>query len=171
MRRTFLFLALVFLSGCTLDTVRSKPLGAQAKDPGSPNVGAPETLTYSPTLNVDLSMMLKTPSGLYWVDLVEGTGAEAVAGSVVSADYTGWLADGRKFDSSRTSGKPYTFTLGQRRVIAGWDEGLAGMRVGGKRLLVIPSQLGYGATGAGGLIPGGATLVFEVELVDMQPGK
>jgi FKBP-type peptidyl-prolyl cis-trans isomerase FkpA len=170
MRRPVLFALLVFLSGCTLDTVRSKPLDAQSKAASSPNVGEPEQLTYNPALNVDLSLMAKNPSGLYWQDLVVGTGQEVVKGKVAVVEYTGWLADGRVFDSSKNMGKPYSFPLGQRRVIAGWDEGVAGMRVGGKRLLVIPPELGYGQYGAGGLIPGGATLIFEVTLLDVRPG-
>jgi FKBP-type peptidyl-prolyl cis-trans isomerase len=168
MRRVFLFLVLVLVSGCTLDTVRSKPLGAQAKAPGSPNVGAPEALTYDSSLHVDLTMMAQSSTGLYWKDLVVGTGAEAVPGSLAVVEYTGWLADGRKFDSSKNAGQPYSFPLGRRRVIAGWDEGVAGMRVGGRRLLVIPPALGYGASGSSGVIPGNATLIFEVELVGVK---
>jgi FKBP-type peptidyl-prolyl cis-trans isomerase FkpA len=167
MRRVLGFIALTLLSGCTLDTVRSKPLDAQAKSPGGSNVGSPEQVTYNPVLNVDLAMMARSSTGLYWKDLVVGDGAEAVAGSTVAADYTGWLPDGRQF-GSKNAGKPYSFKLGRGRVIAGWDEGLAGMRVGGRRLLVIPPALGYGASGAGALIPGNATLVFEVELVDVR---
>ena len=150
MRRVLGFITLILLSGCTLDTVRSKPLDAQTKVPGSPNIGTPEQVTYNPVLNVDLAMMARSSTGLYWKDLVVGDGAEAVAGSTVAADYTGWLPDGRQFDSSKNAGKPYSFQLGRGRVIAGWDEGVAGMRVGGRRLLVIPPALGYGASGAGG---------------------
>ena len=98
-------------------------------------------------------------------DQVVGTGAEAKSGDTVSVHYTGWLTDGSKFDSSRDSGKPITFGLGNGEVIAGWDQGLAGMKVGGKRKLTIPPDLGYGAYGAGGVIPPNATLVFEVELL------
>ena len=171
MRRLLSFALLVLLSGCTLDSVRSKPLGAQGNSAGNPNVGAPSTLTYNPSLNVDLSMMVQTPSGLYWQDLAVGQGAEAVKGSTAVVDYTGWLANGNKFDSSKDAGRPYSFTLGMRQVIDGWDEGVAGMRVGGKRLLVIPSDLGYGPRGMGGVIPGGATLVFVVELLDVKGGR
>ena len=171
MRRLLSFALLVLLSGCTLDSVRSKPLGAQGTSAGNPNVGAPATLTYNPSLNVDLSMMVQTPSGLYWQDLAVGQGAEAVKGSTAVVDYTGWLANGNKFDSSKDAGRPYSFTLGMRQVIDGWDEGVAGMRVGGKRLLVIPSDLGYGPRGMGGVIPGGATLVFVVELLDVKGGR
>lgn len=171
MRRAVYFLVLVLLTGCTLDTVRSKPLDAQAKAPGNPNVGAPETLTYNPSLNVDLAMMARTPSGLYWKDITVGTGAEAVRGSTAAVIYTGWLANGNKFDGNENTGKPFSFPVGQRRVIDGWDEGVAGMRVGGRRLLVIPPQLGYGPSGAGALIPGNATLVFEVELLDVKGAR
>jgi hypothetical protein len=170
MRRVLGFVALVLLSGCNLDTVRSKPLGAQAKVPGNPNVGAPEVVAYHPSLNVDLAMMARSTSGLYWKDLVVGTGAAAVQGSLATVEYTGWLPDARKFDSSKNAGKPFSFPVGRGRVIAGWDEGVAGMRVGGRRLLVIPPALGYGANGAGGIIPGNATLIFEVELLDVGSG-
>jgi FKBP-type peptidyl-prolyl cis-trans isomerase FkpA len=104
-----------------------------------------------------------------------GTGAVAAAGKEVTVHYTGWLYDakasdkhGKKFDSSRDRGEPFSFTLGARRVIAGWDQGVAGMKVGGTRTLVIPSDLGYGARGAGSAIPPHATLVFDVELLDVR---
>jgi FKBP-type peptidyl-prolyl cis-trans isomerase len=112
--------------------------------------------------------MTKTPSGLEYEDLVEGTGAEATAGKMVQVHYTGWLTDGTKFDSSKDRGSPFSFSLGRRQVIAGWDEGVAGMKVGGKRKLQIPAALGYGARGAGGVIPPNADLVFEVELLGIR---
>ena len=104
-------------------------------------------------------------SGLQYDDLQEGSGAVAAAGKTVEVHYTGWLKDGTKFDSSLGRGKPFSFKLGAGQVIQGWDEGVAGMKVGGKRKLVIPPALGYGAHGAGGAIPPNAELTFEVELL------
>jgi FKBP-type peptidyl-prolyl cis-trans isomerase FkpA len=112
--------------------------------------------------------LITTPSGLQYTDLKTGTGAEAKAGMNVSVHYTGWLTDGMKFDSSVDRNEPFNFPLGRGKVIKGWDEGVAGMKVGGKRKLVIPPELGYGARGAGPTIPPGATLVFEVELLGVQ---
>jgi FKBP-type peptidyl-prolyl cis-trans isomerase len=106
-----------------------------------------------------------TTSGLMIEEMTEGTGDEARSGADVTVHYTGWLTDGRKFDSSHDRRDPFSFALGRGNVIAGWDEGVAGMKVGGKRKLTIPPNLGYGARGAGGVIPPNATLVFEVELL------
>ena len=108
-----------------------------------------------------------TPSGLQYTELADGAGGAAQAGNNVSVHYTGWLTDGTKFDSSVDRNQPFQFPLGAGRVIAGWDEGVCGMKVGGKRKLTIPSDLGYGPTGAGGVIPPNATLVFEVELLEI----
>ncbi len=107
-----------------------------------------------------------TDSGLKYEDLVVGDGATAETGQQVVVHYTGWLTDGRKFDSSVDRNQPFDFALGRGMVISGWDEGVTGMRVGGRRRLTIPPQLGYGAQGAGGVIPPNATLVFEVELLE-----
>jgi FKBP-type peptidyl-prolyl cis-trans isomerase len=109
-----------------------------------------------------------TASGLKYTDEKVGTGAEAKAGQQVSVHYTGWLTNGTKFDSSKDRGQPFVFPLGGGRVIKGWDEGVQGMKVGGVRKLTIPANLGYGAQGAGGVIPPNATLVFEVELLDVK---
>ena len=106
-----------------------------------------------------------TDSGLKYEDMVEGDGELATPGQKVSVHYTGWLTDGSKFDSSVDRDQPFEFSLGAGMVIRGWDEGVAGMKVGGKRKLTIPPELGYGARGAGGVIPPNATLVFEVELL------
>ena len=112
-----------------------------------------------------------TPSGLQFEDVVVGSGAEAAAGQDVSVHYTGWLfnngVQGAKFDSSRDRNDPFEFSLGAGMVIRGWDEGVAGMKVGGTRRLIIPPALGYGARGAGGVIPPNATLLFEVELLGL----
>lgn len=105
-------------------------------------------------------------NGLRYAELALGDGAEATAGQTVTVHYTGWLTDGRKFDSSRDRGSPFSFRLGGGQVIRGWDEGVAGMRIGGRRRLEIPPELGYGSRGVGP-IPGGATLVFAVELLSV----
>ena len=108
------------------------------------------------------------PGGLQYIDVVVGSGAEARAGQNVSVHYTGWLTTGQKFDSSRDRGQPFAFPLGGGRVIQGWDQGVAGMRVGGQRRLIIPPNMGYGASGAGGVIPPNATLIFDVELLGVR---
>ena len=110
-------------------------------------------------------MSTTTTSGLLIEELVVGEGDVAAAGQSVTVHYTGWLTDGKKFDSSKDRNDPFVFPLGGGRVIKGWDEGVAGMMVGGKRKLTIPPALGYGSRGAGGVIPPNATLVFEVELL------
>jgi FKBP-type peptidyl-prolyl cis-trans isomerase len=109
-----------------------------------------------------------TKSGLKYKDLTPGSGTTAVKGKVASVHYTGWLVDGSKFDSSLDRNEPFEFQIGAGRVIKGWDEGVAGMKVGGKRRLVIPPDLGYGSSGAGGVIPPDATLIFEVELLGVK---
>ncbi|MGE0493357.1 MAG: FKBP-type peptidyl-prolyl cis-trans isomerase [Vulcanimicrobiota bacterium] len=111
--------------------------------------------------------VVTTDSGLKYEVIKEGDGAVAKAGDKVKVHYTGWLTDGKKFDSSVDRGQPFQFNLGAGQVIKGWDEGVAGMKVGEKRKLTIPPELGYGARGAGGVIPPNATLVFEVELLDI----
>ena len=109
----------------------------------------------------------KTPSGLQYWDIKVGTGAEAHSGQHVKVDYTGWLTNGKKFDSSVGTGKPFEFLIGAGQVIKGWDEGVKGMRIGGKRKLTIPPDMGYGANGYPPVIPPNATLVFDVELLEV----
>jgi peptidylprolyl isomerase len=125
--------------------------------PAKKAAGGPTKVTGAPT---------KTPSGLEYWDIKVGTGAIAQSGHNVKVDYTGWLTDGKKFDSSVGTGKPFELMLGAGQVIKGWDEGIAGMKVGGKRQLRIPPDLAYGAKGYPGAIPPNATLIFDVQLVD-----
>jgi FKBP-type peptidyl-prolyl cis-trans isomerase FkpA len=129
--------------------------------------GPPETVTYAKELDVHLDHMTKKPSGLYVLDIQEGTGPGIAAGQTAQVHYTGWLVDGKQFDSS-LGGSPLEFAVGQAQVIAGWDEGVEGMKKGGKRRLVVPPELGYGAEGYPGAIPKNATLVFDVELVGIR---
>lgn len=114
-----------------------------------------------------MSQTTTTPSGLIFDDVKLGEGEPAALGQTVSVHYTGWLTDGNKFDSSKDRNEPFEFPLGAGYVIRGWDEGVQGMRVGGVRKLTIPPELGYGPRGAGGVIPPNATLVFEVELLEI----
>ncbi|MBL6965665.1 MAG: FKBP-type peptidyl-prolyl cis-trans isomerase [Anaerolineales bacterium] len=113
--------------------------------------------------------MTQTASGLQYEDTISGTGPAAQTGDKVQVHYTGWLENGTKFDSSVDRNEPFEFPLGAGMVIQGWDEGVAGMQVGGTRKLVIPPELGYGARGAGGMIPPNAMLIFEVELLAINP--
>ena len=126
-------------------------------------------LAQSPSANTETNSeskkVITTPSGLQYVDIEQGTGAEPKAGQTVIVHYTGTLENGKKFDSSLDRGQPFSFKIGVGQVIKGWDEGVLSMRVGGKRQLIIPPELGYGARGAGGVIPPNATLKFDVELL------
>jgi FKBP-type peptidyl-prolyl cis-trans isomerase len=124
--------------------------------------------TMAATENNSSSQEVTTSSGLKYVDQVLGTGEVAVVGKTTTVHYTGWLENGKKFDSSVDRGQPFSFPLGGGRVIRGWDEGVEGMKVGGRRKLTIPSDLGYGSRGAGGVIPPNATLIFDVELLGVK---
>jgi FKBP-type peptidyl-prolyl cis-trans isomerase FkpA len=132
--------------------------------------GGTEEPTQSPDVPTEIgaNQLVTTESGLKYHDLKVGDGVEAVKGKRVTVHYTGWLTSGEKFDSSVDKQKPFSFLLGGAQVIAGWDEGVAGMKVGGKRQLVIPSGLGYGDAGYPPVIPEKATLVFEVELLKVE---
>ncbi|WP_017304097.1 FKBP-type peptidyl-prolyl cis-trans isomerase [Spirulina subsalsa] len=118
-----------------------------------------------PVENNNVENIVTTDSGLQYEEIVEGTGASPQKGQTVVVHYTGTLENGQKFDSSRDRGQPFSFKIGVGQVIKGWDEGVGSMKVGGRRKLIIPSELGYGARGAGGVIPPNATLIFDVELL------
>lgn len=142
-----------------------------------PALGEPEfattTLTTQQTQSMneegsEMALPQELPTSLTIKDTVVGTGAEAVAGKTITVHYLGMLPDGTVFDGSKKRGQPFTFTLGAGQVIQGWDQGFAGMKVGGTRQLIIPPDMGYGAQGAGGVIPPNATLIFEVELLDVK---
>lgn len=135
--------------------------------PNQPNQSKEQTLIANAnTQEMDNSEnAIVTDSGLKYIDLVEGTGASPQPGNTVTVHYTGTLEDGSKFDSSRDRGQPFSFKIGVGQVIKGWDEGVASMKVGGRRQLIIPPELGYGSRGAGGVIPPNATLIFDVELL------
>jgi len=150
-----LFAASLFFSACRQSDVA--PKGSKPESPMNDQAG---------TAGSD--KMIKTPSGLQYEDLVPGSGASPAPGKKVVVHYTGWLTDGKKFDSSLDKNEPFTFVIGAGQVIPGWDEGVMTMKIGGKRRLVIPATLGYGAAGAGGVIPPNATLVFEVLLLDIR---
>lgn len=139
------------------------PLAACKSETG-PRVQTIETTTFAPALNVDLSQMQRTTNGVYYRDLVVGQGARLDAGTPMAAYYTGWLANGTQFDSNVGASSPLPFTLGAGRVIPGWDEGLLGMHVGGRRQLVIPPALAYGSHQYGP-IPANSILVFVVDAV------
>jgi len=140
-------------------------LSSCATGVGAGGGGDPTQIEFGPELGIVLDEMVHTPEGLYYRDLTEGTGAEAGTGDRVVIHYLGRFPDGTVFDSSAGGEGPVEFFLGEGEVIRGWDLGIRGMRAGGRRILVIPPSLGYGSRGVGGVVPGNATLVFEVQLV------
>jgi peptidylprolyl isomerase len=135
---------------------------------GSIAVVSLATPTTSKSIAMDNENQVTTPSGLKYVEITEGTGDTPAKGQTVSVHYTGTLESGKKFDSSRDRNQAFEFQIGEGQVIKGWDEGLSTMKVGGRRKLIIPADLGYGARGAGGVIPPNATLVFDVELLKIK---
>lgn len=149
--------AFLVAAGCGGDKPNTSGTSAPGSQ-GSSGAAGPMKVTGSPTT---------TASGLQYWDIVVGTGAPAVVGKGVKVHYSGFLTTGEKFDSSRDRGEPFVFQLGAGEVIKGWDEGVAGMKVGGQRQLRIPPGLAYGSSGAGGTIPPNATLIFDVELLDV----
>ena len=150
-------LTLVTLLGLTTFSLAQTATAAKPATSRKPAAAGPTKVT---------GASVKTPSGLEYWDIKVGTGAVAQSGHHVKVHYTGWLTNGKKFDSSVGTGKPFEFMLGAGQVIKGWDEGVAGMKVGGKRQLRIPPGLAYGAAGYPGAIPPNATLIFDVQLVE-----
>ena len=156
MKTVIVILAITLLALAGMAVAQTAP----AKKPAAkPAASTPTKVTGAP---------IKTASGLEYWDIKVGTGAVAQSGQHVKVDYTGWLTNGKKFDSSVGTGKPFDFKLGARQVIKGWDEGVAGMKVGGKRQLRIPPDLAYGQKGYPGVIPANSTLIFDVQLVDVK---
>jgi peptidylprolyl isomerase len=148
----FLLIAFALIPACTQNEGRKQESAPAAPAPAQKGGGN----------------LVTTPSGLQYEDLVPGSGDSPQPGKQVTVHYTGWLTNGTKFDSSVDRNEPFTFIIGAGQVIPGWDEGVMSMKIGGKRKLVIPSQLGYGVAGAGSDIPPNATLVFEVVLLDIK---
>ncbi|MFA6474705.1 MAG: FKBP-type peptidyl-prolyl cis-trans isomerase [Patescibacteria group bacterium] len=172
---TTIILSLVLISGCASTTTTSSNTNINVNKSTTKNMNANVNISsgeFSSGLQLpitDMSTLTTTTSGLKYKDLTVGTSTDtAKAGDNVVMDYTGMLPDGTKFDSSLDRGQAFTFTLGVGQVIAGWDEGVAGMKIGQERILVIPSELGYGSMGAGAAIPPNATLQFQVRLNAIQ---
>lgn len=159
MKKVLALSMVVALAGCAACTKKTET---------EAQVSTGQAQQTAPTGASATAAAVTRPGGLVVEDLKVGSGAEAVAGKLVSVHYTGTLTDGKKFDSSRDRGQPFEFPLGQGSVIKGWDQGVAGMKVGGKRKLTIPPELGYGAAGAGAVIPPNATLLFDVELLEVK---
>jgi peptidylprolyl isomerase len=168
MRLAILFSLCIVACGGERNADNAKPeTTTPATTPAMTPTPSGSGITFAPSLGVDLASMTKTPSGLAYKDVKVGGGPVAKAGQKATVQYTGWLPDGTKFDSSRDRNEPFGFTIGAGQVIKGWDEGVAGMKVGGRRLLVLPPSLGYGEGGTGP-IPPNATLVFDVELLGVK---
>jgi len=156
----------------TCEEIQMSPLSRRRALAALYAAAATVVATLAPAAAQTAGKPMTTPSGLQIIDTKAGTGASPTTGQICVMHYTGWLyengAKGAKFDSSVDRGNPFEFPIGMHRVIAGWDEGVATMKVGGKRTLIIPPDLGYGARGAGGVIPPNATLMFDVELIEIK---
>ncbi|MDA0733385.1 MAG: FKBP-type peptidyl-prolyl cis-trans isomerase [Chloroflexi bacterium] len=155
----------ILLAGCA--QALPIPTNTPVPPPTATSTAVP-VVTQPSSEGADPTSLVTTDSGLQYRDLVVGTGEEASIGATAVVHYTGWLVDGTKFDSSLDRGDPLSFPIGAGRVIQGWDEGVGSMKVGGKRELTIPPDLAYGDRGAGAVIPPGATLIFEVELLELR---
>jgi len=163
--RSAIFAALVGLAACGGNEPAAETPAAESSESVDTTPSLPE---FADALDVSLGDMQRSPSGLYILDLDEGTGLAAKEGHVVTVHYKGWLPTGEMFDSNVEGDEPFSFQLGRRDVIAGWEEGVRGMRIDGRRRLVIPPELAYGQRGYPGAIPPNAYLVFEVELLDIR---
>ena len=157
--RFIIFVFVLTLAGFAVAQGSKSTAPAQKKSPAAQTPAGPTKVSGDP---------ITTSSGLKYWEIKKGTGPAAVKGKTVKVHYTGWLTDGKEFDSSLDAGEPIQFLLGSGQVIKGWDEGIAGMKVGGKRQLRIPPELGYGSRGAGSTIPPNATLIFDVQLVGVK---
>ena len=166
-RAITIVVALVALAAMGCNQSKTESTSSSTTSTGAVATPA-DTSTPAPATGGAAANEVAMPSGLKYQDLQVGNGALAESGMTASVHYTGWLTDGTKFDSSVDRGAPFSFRIGAGQVIRGWDEGVKGMRVGGKRKLTIPPDLGYGAQGAGGVIPPNATLVFDVELLGVR---
>ncbi|OKH18997.1 peptidylprolyl isomerase [Hydrococcus rivularis NIES-593] len=160
-----LIVASVFNSGGKQEAIASELNKPQSADERSI---AENSNLEKGIITMNLENAITTPSGLKYIDIQEGDGATPTKGQTVTVHYTGTLENGKKFDSSRDRDRPFSFKIGVGQVIQGWDEGVGSMKVGGRRTLIIPSELGYGSRGAGGVIPPNATLIFDVELLGVR---